>query len=95
MNEEAVFDHERFEHWDLLKVYYLLPWQAIKNGKTFISKAKEIEQALDIKPSYEGKEVIFSELLDLMQGMAKDLEQKMDAPGGKFLAQAISMDLPL
>ncbi|MCJ8311614.1 MAG: hypothetical protein HRU38_02770 [Saccharospirillaceae bacterium] len=94
-NEEVCFDHEGYNDWNILKLIYLLPWLPISHFEVFLLKVNEVSDALKINPSYNGVDVNFDELNKLAITYADDLTERMEAPGGEFLAQAIALNLPI
>ncbi len=93
--EESCFDHECYEEWDSVELCYLLPWQPIENAEVFVKKAEEVSQALQIEAHFDSRSLNPERLLSFMYECANELEERMEAPGGDFLAKAIAMDLPI
>ena len=94
-SDEMFFEHEGFVKWDLLEFGYLLPWQPFENIHLFISKSFAAADLLGSALTFEGEPAEPHAVLVRGKELAADLEHRMEAPGGEFLAQAISMDLPV
>ena len=78
-----------------IELGYLLPWQPVENAQVFISKAWELSNELSTPVLYNNKEIDKDALLTNIINFANDLEERLEAPGGEFLAQAIAQDLPI
>ena len=74
---------------------YLLPWLPLELAESFISSAVRLSEHFDSPMQYLGRAVNASELREEINLLAKDLTQRVDAPGSEFLAIAIAEDLPL
>jgi hypothetical protein len=98
----AYIDDEEVDYYDdeaqelrRIELGYLLPWLPIENASIFIEEAWKLANELSATITM-GKELISKkELSDIINEYANDLEERLEAPGGEFLAQAISQDLPL
>ena len=96
-NSGKDIDYYDDEEQEITKVElgYLLPWQPIQNANKFISRAWELSKELNTSIKYENKEIKKEELKEIINNYAEDLEKRLEAPGGEFLAQAIEENLPL
>jgi hypothetical protein len=78
-----------------IELGYLLPWQPIKNASTFIAEAWGLAGELGAHISIGDELISKEDLSAIINEYAADLEQRLEAPGGEFLAQAIAQDLPI
>ena len=93
---EVVFNHEEYDDYcDSIKLTYLLPWLPFVHFETFIETALRISKELETKLFFLNEELKVSELRAYAKECKEDLENRLEAPGGEFLAQAIEMDLPI
>jgi len=81
--------------WDSLEAIYLLPWQPIANASTFVETSFCLASKLGLSVSVKGSPTSPEHVLALCHSAAADLAERVEAPGGNFLAQAIAEKLPL
>ncbi|MDX1706879.1 hypothetical protein [Pseudidiomarina sp.] len=93
--EEVYFNHEGYSDWDVLNLEYLLPWLPIENITTFLETVEYVSKHLGISAEFNGGSFVASEVKNYALECARELTERMEAPGGEFLAQAIEMDLPV
>lgn len=93
--EEASFGHEGFKYWNKLELSYLLPWQPQENAAIFTEIVEKATEITGCNPTFQGVPYSRRAFLAVVSECASDLEHRMEKPGGEFLAQAISMDLPV
>ena len=93
--EELDYYDDEVQELDCIKLGYLLPWQPINNANIFIDKVWELSETLSTPVLFNNKDINKDGLLSVIIDLGKDLEERLEAPGGEFLAQAIAEDLPI
>jgi hypothetical protein len=93
--EEVYYYDDEVQELSRIELGYLLPWQPIENSKIFIAEAWGLAGELATSVYMDGKLTSIEELSAIINEYGSDLEQRLEAPGGEFLAQAIAQDLPI
>jgi hypothetical protein len=96
-NNDIELDYYDDEEQEINKIElgYLLPWQPIENADIFVSKVWELSGELATRVLLDEKNIEKESLLLLISNYANDLKERLEPPGGEFLAQAIAQDLPI
>ena len=93
--KEVDYYDDEVQNIDEIQLGYLLPWQPVENAGAFVKKVWELAGELATPVRLDEKQIEKSELLALIERFANDLEERLEAPGGELLAQAIEEDLPI
>ena len=94
-DEELDYYDDEEQKINKIELGYLLPWQPIENANVFIEKAWELSGELSSPVLLNDKKIEKEELLSLINKCSNDLEERLESPGGEFLAQAIAQNLPI
>lgn len=94
-DRELDFYDDEEQEIDSVVLGYLLPWLPVENAECYVARVWELSIELDSPVLMDNKKIDAAGLLSHIESCARDLAERLEPPGGEFLAQAILEDLPL